>query len=293
MGSHIFKNILERKIDIFANTYGADSNTIFRLDEKLFHPLEYGIYREKCFKELLQFVVDKNVGITDGFIISAQNSVSTQCDVILYESNVIPLIDNNIAKFFPVEIVKGIGEIKSNLSKAQFTEALQKLARNKMLTEERRGIVSYREGFFGEYEYLTSFLVCNKLNFDISSIDFKEDIYKDIPRQFWHNVILSLEDGFISYMLDFKELPKPMQANFIANRGNINAPPVIWQYPIHIENENQFDCPYNIIGARSHNKYHHVMHFLTSIKSNLENQTQFEFDLIEYLDFNSQSILIK
>ena len=67
-----------------------------------------------------------------------KNSVSTQCDIVMYDKDTIPLIDNGIAHFYPVEIVKGIGEVKSTLNKVEFTKALVKLARNKLLYQERK-----------------------------------------------------------------------------------------------------------------------------------------------------------
>lgn len=292
MGNKIFRTIIERKIDTFANTFASDSKSIFKNDTKLIHPLEYGMYREKCFKELLEFILNKHTAVADGFIITSTEEVSTQCDLIIYQSNVIPLIDNNIAKFFPIEIVNGIGEIKSDLSKKEFKEALQKLARNKMLTEKRKGSEISSKGTFGEYDYLNSFLVCNKFNFDITSVDYNE-IYDQIPRAYWHNAILSLEDGLLTYKLNFKELPNPMKDNFIAKKGNIEAKPVIWEYPVHIENKEVYNCSDNFIRADENKKYAHVIHFLTIIKTSLEFQKQFNFDFVNYLDLGGEDIFFK
>lgn len=291
VGNKIFKTIIERKIDIFANTFARDSKSIFKNDTKLIHPLEYGMYREKCFKELLELIVNKQAAVADGFIITALEDISTQCDIIIYQSNVIPLIDNNIAKFFPIEIVNGIGEIKSDLSKRDFKDALQKLARNKMLTEKRKGSVATSKGTFGEYDYLITFLVCNKLSFDITSIDYNE-IYEQIPRAYWHNAILSLEDGLLTYNLNFKELPKPMKDNFIAKRGNIEAKPVIWEYPVHIENREVYNCSPKLIKSDENNIYSHVIDFLTILKAGLDVQKQFNFDFVEYLDLGGEGIFL-
>ena len=84
------------------------ASNIFTRDNKIFHPLEYGMYKEKCAKELLSFTTGKDIGISDGF-----------------------------AKFFPIEIIRGIGEVKSTLNKSQFTKTLKKLAKNNVWRKNR------------------------------------------------------------------------------------------------------------------------------------------------------------
>ena len=63
------------------------------------------MYRERCAKELLELVCNRNIAISDGFMISSENNVSTQCDIIMYQRDTMPVIDNRVANFFPVEIV--------------------------------------------------------------------------------------------------------------------------------------------------------------------------------------------
>lgn len=41
--------------------------------------------------------------VSDGFIITSKNSISTQCDIIIYNSNTVPLISDGIARMFPIE----------------------------------------------------------------------------------------------------------------------------------------------------------------------------------------------
>ncbi len=131
MASDILGNIIEQKVDVFASLFGNDANKLFKRENKLIHPLEYGMYRERCAKELLELVCNRNIAISDGFLISSENNVSTQCDIIMYQKNTMPVIDNGITNFFPVEIVKCIGEVKSTLSKSDLKKALGKMANNK------------------------------------------------------------------------------------------------------------------------------------------------------------------
>ena len=283
MASDILKKIIEQKIDIFAGTFGEDASNIFTRDNKLFHPLEYGMYRERCAKELLSFVSNKSVGISDGFLITSKNSVSTQCDIVMYDKDTIPLVDNGIAHFYPVEIVKGIGEVKSTLSKVEFSKALVKLAKNKSLYQERKGKLKSEAGRFSEYNEIFSFLICNKLSFDITKINFDE-VYKDVTDvRHRHNVILSLQDGVLIYTLNFSDLPVNQKKLFINKGGNIKANPAIWNYPHHTEDDESYICSNNFIKINYEDKYKHIMHFLIIIKGLLENEYEYDFDFVEYL----------
>ena len=283
MASDILKKIIEQKIDIFAGTFGEDASNIFTRDKKLFHPLEYGMYKERCIKELLSFVSSKSVGISDGFLITSKNSVSTQCDIVMYDKDTIPLIDNGIAHFYPVEIVKGIGEVKSTLNKVEFTKALVKLARNKLLYQERKGRLKSEERRFSENSEIFSFLVCNKLSFDITKIDFDE-VYNEISDvKCRHNVVLSLQDGILTYTLNFSELPTKQKEHFINMGGDIKANPVIWNYPHHTEEDEFYKCCNNFIKINYDDKYKHIIHFLIIIKAHLEEGYEYDFDFVEYL----------
>ena len=174
MASNIFKTLITRQIDLFVGTFGSDSNSLFKNEKnKLFHPGEYGMYKEQAFRSLLQCILPKSKKISDGFIISALDKHSTQCDVLVYDANTLPLTDGGYGKFFPVENIYAIGEIKSNLDFPKFKEALVKLAKNKMMSDER--LVSKTSNQYTECTYLDpipSFLVCNKLRFDLDLIDF-------------------------------------------------------------------------------------------------------------------------
>lgn len=283
MASDILKKIIEQKIDIFAGTFGEDASNIFTRGSKLFHPLEYGMYKERCAKELLSFVSSKSVGISDGFLITSKNSVSTQCDIVMYDKGTIPLIDNGIAHFYPVEIVKGIGEVKSTLNKVEFSNALVKLAKNKSMYQERKGRLKSEERRFNENNEIFSFLICNKLSFDITKIDFDE-VYKNVPDvRHRHNVVLSLQDGVFAYTLNFLELPAKQKKHFIDIGGDIKANPVIWNYPHHTEENETYRCRNNFIKINYEDKYKHIIHFLIIIKALLEEEYEYDFDFVEYL----------
>ena len=87
MPSEIYKKIFQRTLTEFVGIFSDDSNTIFKNQEKkLIHPGEYGRYREDACKNVLRLAMDKNANISDGFVISSRDAISTQCDIIVYNS---------------------------------------------------------------------------------------------------------------------------------------------------------------------------------------------------------------
>ncbi|NMF04363.1 DUF6602 domain-containing protein [Clostridium beijerinckii] len=296
MGSKIFRTIIERKIDNFINTYGDDGNSLFKNAKgKLIHPGEYGMYREECLKELLRFILNKDMSISDGFVITADEQISTQCDIIIYNSNVNAVIDNNIAKFFPMEIVDGIGEVKSDLDKADFKKAIRKLAENKMLFKERGTREYDGKRTRAEYNYPVSFLVCKKLKFNLDSLSNDiEDAYQGIPREYWHNAILSLEDGYLIYNFEFKKIQSEVLEIYKGIGLNtevykeINVEYPIWSDGVAI---NQTDIKF--IKSNTEDIYYHVISFLTVLEKILKNCNKFDFDFVTYLDLGYENMFVK
>lgn len=280
MASNIFKTIVQRKIDIFINTFDHDSQSIFKnVDDKLIHPGEYGMYREECFKELLRSLLNKDMAVSDGFIITSEDAVSTQCDILIYNSKIMPVIDNNTAKFFPIESVSGIGEIKSTLNKADFKTALVKMANNKKLFTQRKGVRTAKIPVNSEFEYPLSFLVCKHLDFNVENICF-ETIYEGIPREYWHNAILSVDDGCIIYTLDFKQCPK-LKLNF-QNHISPTADYLDWYYSIHKYNADTYCCQSTFIDVDNDDVYLHINTFITILIKVLGNCNKYDLDVGDY-----------
>ena len=289
MASDIFGNIIEQKIDIFASTFGDGARNIFIKDKKLIHPLEYGMYRERCARELLECTTNKSVGIADGFLISTNNDVSTQCDIIMYQKDTLPLIDNGITNFFPVEIVKGIGEIKSNLTVDKFKEALLKLAKNKKMFLERKG--APKNVLTKEFDEIFSFLICNKFDFDMGSVNF-DDVYageQDLRMR--HNLILSLQDGLFLYGMIPDELPTK-EKQLYAKKGNLECQ-FRWPYPHHSQQDEMYQTHSYGLPMDESDKYEHIKQFLVNLAILTTHQIEHKIDILQYLTDDYISILKK
>lgn len=208
MANKIFENLLIEQINIFKESFTNISKDIFSDNSgKLIHPGEFGTYREAICKRFLEFIIPKKLSIDNGFLINSNNEVSTQCDIIIYDSKHTPLIQTNeLQRFFPVETVCAIGEVKSTLSKTQLKEALLKLSNVKKLSEfVKNPSIIYNEI---EHEYSpttncrdqkVTFIICQKLDMNLNEITNMYD--NSIESRHKHNIILSIEDGIILYEL--------------------------------------------------------------------------------------------
>lgn len=210
MAVNVFEQLLIEKIDNFKSAFINTSEGAF-LDENgvLIHPGEFGRYRENVCKEFLKFVIPSRLDIGQGFIINTFNNISPQCDIVIYDSKSTPLLESSERQvFYPVESVVSVGEIKSVLTKATFKDAINKLARVKKLREqvkhptiikkEKGEIYNPKEDW---YDQLFTFIVCKKLDFDISNLSSEINSMYDASLEYRqrHNLILSIDDGLLAY----------------------------------------------------------------------------------------------
>lgn len=211
MANKIFRSILNEKIAAFRFAFEQTSKDIFWDEGKkqLTHPGEFGMYREAVCKELLRLFIPGRLEIGNGFLINDIGEVSTQCDIVVYDKNSTPLIENNERqRFYPIETVSAIGEIKSNLDKEGLKLAINKLAKNKLMRENMTSPVAIRRENPGPfeprnymYDHIFSFIICNKLTFDFRSLPKEINSMYDVgtePR-LKHNLILSVSDGLLTY----------------------------------------------------------------------------------------------
>lgn len=154
------------------------------------------------------------MSIGSGFIITSNEKISTQCDLIIYDKNVTPLIENEEQRFFPIECVVGIIEAKSKLTKQSLKETLIKLSKIKSLRADvATNIFVFRDDSqtrdFNTKMYVRDNLVTLLVCEGIEDINLKKDfntifkyIYRDIDRSLYHNMILSLDNGCFMYNID-------------------------------------------------------------------------------------------
>jgi hypothetical protein len=228
MASNAFTYILTEKIAQLRKSFSNTAELIFKdQDGRLFHPGEFGSLREDLCKELCQMFTPDTFKVADGFIIDNSDFMSTQCDLIIYDIEYTPKIEYaNKIRFYPIETVAAVGEVKSTLSKNDFIKALKKLAAIKKQRENLTPTTILRPKIENgrKYEFMglelnsgynpdkfcwqqmPTFLICKKLDFNFKEIlDQFDELYgTDFPPKYHHNLILSFEDGLFTYIEDFK-----------------------------------------------------------------------------------------
>src|SRR5438128_86019 len=91
--NEIFKNLAIQNFTNFKNSFHETKRVFWdEKNKRLRHTGEFGIYREDLVKKWLRLVVPEKFGISSGFVISAMGSISTQCDIIIYDRTVTPMI---------------------------------------------------------------------------------------------------------------------------------------------------------------------------------------------------------
>ncbi|MDG3088470.1 hypothetical protein P7F88_21355 [Vibrio hannami] len=224
MAHHIFEKLMDKKISDFVHSMKELANECFYDPENdsLIHPGEYGVFKEQICAGLLSLFIPENYGFGSGFIITPNGSTSTQCDLVIYDkSKMLNIKASNEHRFFPVDPVLGVVEVKSTLSKTDFKKAINKLSNIKKLREECDGMTTFGSNadFNPELNFkdqIFSVLICNKLNFNLENISNEiSDLYdSDVNLNHRHNLILSIEDGIIYYHMrkniadEFKTIPQ-------------------------------------------------------------------------------------
>jgi hypothetical protein len=213
MASQAFIALLNEKIERLRYSFKQSANQIFYdSNGKLIHPGEYGTYREAVVREFLRSFVPGRLSIGTGFIINSLGDISAQSDVVIYDAANTPMLENDEKqRLFPVETVCGVGEVKSDVDRTNLKTAFQKLAKVK---EIRRGIqnpVPIKRDYARDhgrlahpFDQIPTFLICQRFDFDLADFPAETEAWYDAssPREFRHNMVLSIEDGLLLYFDD-------------------------------------------------------------------------------------------
>lgn len=210
-----FLHIFRHEAKVFYDSFTHFSKELFSNENGgvYIHSGEFGRYRERAVERFLRLITPQNLKFGDGFILTPRNQVSTQCDIIIYSQEDTPLISDNNATFFPIESVAGVVEVKSKLSKSELKNTLRKLANVKKLREDiyndtdneleisRKNNLSApkKDVLWNHQDTLFTVLICEKFDFNLKASKPSEFYDNSIPPRYWHNLVLSLDDGVLVY----------------------------------------------------------------------------------------------
>jgi hypothetical protein len=120
---------------------------------------------------------------SSGFVINSDNKIGFQCDIIIYQKDITPHIENfDNQNFFPIESVVAVGEVKSTInSPSDLNKYLIKLSELKKFRKITNNHRVYRNIFNDKFEILENpfhniftFITCHKFNFkyNLKTIDY-------------------------------------------------------------------------------------------------------------------------
>jgi len=124
----------------------------------------------------------------------------------------------------------------------------------------------------------------DKLDFNINSINFA-DIYEGIPRKYWHNAILSVNDGIFTYILNTEKIDETTK---IMYKGKIDFSqrPII-QYPEFLFINSKIETDIHLkVGEKSAN----IAEFFVSIAQLINYVYNYDHDAITYLGIGNKSL---
>ena len=93
--------------------------------EVITHPGERGLAREEILRQYLREIVPRGFEVTTGFVIDSTGCQSLQQDLIIVRRDFHPTFQIGGARFFPVEAVSAVVEVKSTLNSSTLSSAIQ------------------------------------------------------------------------------------------------------------------------------------------------------------------------
>lgn len=283
--NNIYKTLLYEKIDHFIYSFKQASRELFfdKVERQLIHAGEFGRLREVVSKNFIRYAIPRRLDIGTGFVMNHAGDVSTQVDLIVYDKNETPLVqDSENQYFYPVETVCAVGEIKSVLKKDEFGKALNKLAKIKELRERiseidtpiirtnpHRSSQSKFDPIINDSDRMFTFMICERFDFDIKTlVNELNSLYEsEIEPRNKHNMVLSIDDGLLLYM-------SPGQTIV----GTIK------HMPVPVVNNPEYQVQKNVFLARTEEtQNYHLQTFCTYLFSRTQSISILLPDLAHYL----------
>ncbi len=294
--------LLDEKMRHFASSFLESSRQLFAdEDGQLVHPGEFGTYRESITKDFLKSFIPQRMAIDSGFIITSSGRISSQCDIVIYDKSVTPLIQNeNRQRFFPVESVCAVGEIKSVLSLSDLKSALRKLASVKGLRDclfepnyvycaKEEGLKSRYMPEYDERDQMLTFLICESFSFDLSQhaqeiMSCYSEGKPNRPFCHRHNLILSIKDALVTYLHPSGVIfPFPSKYTVVANCDDTDK--------IKSVSARAELMKHRVIFTMN-NSYEHIRHFCTLIHQGLFAVSVLFPDMGRYIQSQEDSLFL-
>jgi len=100
-----------------------------------------GAGNEEALVGLLKKFIPKKYGVSSGIVIDSEGNQSKQCDIIIYDNYNFPeILSLSYSKFFPVDLVLAVIEVKTSLDSKKAEIALENIDSVKKLKYIQKGV---------------------------------------------------------------------------------------------------------------------------------------------------------
>lgn len=169
----------------------------------------YGTSGQEAEDILIKFLNDhlpRRFAASSGFVIDAENTLSKQCDVLVYDAENSPIYRaGDRGLILPSDSIASVIEVKSKLTKSQLKDSVEKIASVKRL--KRTPVSSGDQPVtFSELIVNSSYGVVFAYDADSSMNAIAENLKEfnqDVPRSRWIDAIIVLGKGTITYCVQF------------------------------------------------------------------------------------------
>lgn len=209
---------LKKSFDTFeyVKDLGRDLIRDFEKSAKTTHPHSVGDGREKGAINKLKNILPDGVGVGSGFVIDSYGNVSSQCDIIIYEKDLCLKFnsDDERNRYYNCESVIAVGEVKSDITKKELINTLQKMRKIKNLKRYTTNNNNFRryltaQGLVGtddekidsknkSLDQIFTFLICNSFKMSVDKM-VEEIKLINYQRYEYINCIVSVDGKFVSY----------------------------------------------------------------------------------------------
>lgn len=212
MSSSIIGKLLSAQIQAFVNDFSDNAQNVFFDDStnQLIHSGEFGMHRESCIRTFLGTFLPDIYGVSQGFVIGQNGAISHQCDVIIYHKEYTPYFHTPEGqRFFPIESVIAVGEVKSKVDGAVLNDALKKLSNIKIMREQisNAAIATCRPNTGKQFnpqedirDQIVTFLLCDevKCTHNLLAAKVNKSWNDSLPRH-RVNLVVSIKSGTYLY----------------------------------------------------------------------------------------------
>ena len=140
----------------FVRRIGQDLVRAFERAREATTPELVGDAMEQPFRDRLEQILPRGIGVGSGCVIDVYGGTSRQMDVVLYERELCPVFcvnDSPGTTYYPVESVLAVGEVKSAIGKKELGDSFKKIesvkALNRAFAQKDAAYIGRRYGDIG------------------------------------------------------------------------------------------------------------------------------------------------